>query len=292
MAILPRAAIARRSGPRALSGVAANLGWGRTLRCMSWRASPSTWRSTSSAVLQRVRRNRRSVTTSRTAVAPLAPRAVRELAPGVATAVAGMAGIGPLSASVIVGALRVAWQADREDEALRWRRRGLVAAVAADRVGGDIELERLATADDIRRELTARVLRSAERAPVEDKLRALSTVLAEGLDGSRPLDEAFVLAAALDVLEGAHVELLNIFCHGQAPVQRDDGSQWWRADELAERFPHLQPVLLPCLQTLLLHGLIQDQPRGDWVDTGASRQSATSLGELCLTLFQVPPDAS
>ncbi len=216
------------------------------------------------------------------------------IAAGVAAAAAGMAGVPAVGAALIASALDLSWRIERAAEELKWKRRGLVAVVAADRVGGDEALERLATTDDVRQELTARVLRSAEKTPVTDKLRALAKVLADGLDGSKPLDEAFVLAGALDILEGAHVEVLRALCDevAQRGTGPDEfGIMWWTSDEVTAHLPQLRPVIAPVLQALMLHGLIRDAPRGAFVARGDAPYSATELGRLCLTLFQMPPGA-
>jgi hypothetical protein len=216
------------------------------------------------------------------------------VAAGVAAAAAGMAGVPAVGAALIAGALDFSWRMERAAEEVKWERRGLVAVVAADRVGGDEALERLATIDDVRRELTARVLRSAEKTPVTDKLRALAKVLADGLDGSTPLDGAFVLAEALNILEGVHVEVLRALCDEVA--QTDTGSDefglmWWTLQRSSRTFPHLHPVVAPVPQALMLHGLIREPPRGAFVARGEAPYSATDLGRLCLILFQLPPEA-
>lgn len=71
------------------------------------------------------------------------------------------------------------------------------------------ELERLATRDEARTELLARVLAaSAHTATAAAKVEALGRVLADGLRDDARLDEALLLAAALHDLEAPHVRLL------------------------------------------------------------------------------------
>lgn len=99
-----------------------------------------------------------------------------------------------------------AWNAGGLALVRRLSRGSRALEIAADEldVGLDLLCER-ATADDVRLELLARVLEAAGRTPLKEKIPALGLVLADGLREGGNVDEAFLLAAALDDLEAPHV---------------------------------------------------------------------------------------
>jgi len=91
------------------------------------------------------------------------------------------------------------------------RRRGVrVLETAAEQVGGLDRLADVATADDARLELTARVIEGAMRTTREEKIRALGRVLANSLDGTATVDQSQILAAALDAIEAPHIQVLAL----------------------------------------------------------------------------------
>lgn len=170
-------------------------------------------------------------------------------------------------------------------------RAGYTTHLAAALVGGEQRLERLATADDHRRELTARVLLAAARTPLEQKLPALAKVLAAALDPDGRVDEAVVLAAALDDLEAPHIQLLTLIVqHEVAPVLAqypDTGKAGWNTDQLRDALPQMRLVLPAVIQTLDRHGLVADRAdRETYAGTGRARYGATDLGRRCVDLLR------
>jgi hypothetical protein len=142
----------------------------------------------------------------------------------------------PLSGALVGSAIALAMRFDAANWQQSIGRAAYTTQLAADAVGGEQELERLATTDEHRLELTARVLRAAARTPLADKLPALARVLADGLDDDAKVDEAFVLAAALDDLEAPHVQVLALF--DSAPSEHGDrGITAWEPDQIVSALP-------------------------------------------------------
>lgn len=207
-------------------------------------------------------------------------------------------GADPLSANAAGTAIALALRFDQLNAKQAVTRAGYVAHLASQEFGHE-ELERLATSDDIRQELMARVLRAAARTPLEDKLPALARVLADGLRDDAKVDEALVLAGALDDLEAPHVQVLALIVDYATPPLRSRfvapmelernpgvGISGWPSDQIAEHLPQVSLVLPALTQTLIRHGLIREPPAGSWPDDGEARLSSTDLGERCLALLR------
>lgn len=85
--------------------------------------------------------------------------------------------------------------------------------------------EELLDRDQGHAELLARVLQaSACAVTAQEKINALGRVLADGLQGPDKLDEALLLAAALNDLERPHVQVLSATAKSGAPITRRSGA--------------------------------------------------------------------
>lgn len=174
---------------------------------------------------------------------------------GVATTVAG--GVAPVVMSALV-------RGTHEVIRRRQNRAGKLLNAAAEAVGGlDILEERLYSHDE-RVELLGRVLEAAARtATLEDKVRALSRVLVDGLEDDADMGEAFILAAALADIEAPHVEVLK-FINAQPipPLEfrphQDLEPQGWEADYLARALPEVAEIIDGLVAVLARHGLLKE----------------------------------
>ena len=220
------------------------------------------------------------------------PRQSR-LAVGLAAAGVAVAGwrLGPAGAVAAAGAQP--WLEDLLDRVgEEWRdRKGLLlsegAEAAARRVQPGItadEMWEALTGDDERRALTVRVLEAARRTGREDKLRLLGAILGRVAVEEERLDEAVVLAAALDDLEGPHVVVLQAL--REQPPHGVDGKEpaaAWFVAELVDRVPLEDGIVRGCLGTIGRHGLARDS-RGPF--TGEAYE-LTGLGRVLLDLMRL-----
>jgi hypothetical protein len=195
------------------------------------------------------------------------------------------AGIGPvavvLAASTVQGLTRAA------SARMARRRAALTAAVDVSRSSVDELLSRAAD-DPARYELLVRVFEAADSASVPDKIRALGTVLANGLSGDEWVDESMLLVSALAELEAPHIIILRqLTCPG--PNLPGVGEMRWSRASLATARPTYAMVLPAVLGTFERHGLIvwTDGLLGD--DQDGQTPVVTSLGERCLILLGASP---
>jgi hypothetical protein len=134
--------------------------------------------------------------------------ALPDVVASTATGAVDFAIIGTPSAGVGAPLLAALVRLGADARSSRQQRGARVLDVAAGQVGGLDRLADLATADEARLELTARVIEAAMRTTHEQKIRALGRVLANGLDGHATVDESRILTAALDAIEAPHVQIL------------------------------------------------------------------------------------
>jgi len=178
------------------------------------------------------------------------------------------------------------------------KRRHVVPQVAEPErlVGGLERLAELVTADDARLELVARVAEAAARTTWAQKIRALGRVLGNGPNGHATLDEAQILAAAIDAIEAPHIQVLVVL-RNHAAAQRGDfpppdrGKALTLEDwEIAGRLPGHKDVLSALLQVLSGHWLIEPVQGGfAFEQIGKPGPWAiTSLGRACMTLLEAP----
>lgn len=138
--------------------------------------------------------------------------------------------------------------------------------MACEEPGVDVpELERMAVRDAATTSLVGRVLAaSANAATAQEKIDALGRVLAAGLSDDDRLDEALVLAAALDDPEAPHVQVLAVIA-GQvhwskgtaAQVRMVSEGSGWSGDELKRRLRYYRLTIEAVLATLERHGLFR-----------------------------------
>lgn len=190
---------------------------------------------------------------------------------------------GPAAAAATQGLSRVSiavWDSRR-------RKAERLLDTAAEMVGGmDVFLGR-ALQDDNRVELIARVLEAGGRSRLEDKIPALARVLADGIGEAGDVDEAHVLAAALDAIEGLHVTVLrHMDTNDPVPRTATPGAHLWELHQLAAYFPTL--ASLPNLLAVLsAHGLaVQSGGRSYPGSTGPPIWSVSELGRRCLYLLR------
>lgn len=212
--------------------------------------------------------------------------------------------LGPLATPALVATVRLGLTALIP----RWQRGSQVVGAAAAELHVDLdELAARANADPQRLELLARVLEAAGRTTVEEKIPALGRVLAAGLSNGGNVEEARLLANALDVIEAPHVQLLAAI-HGQPPhpAQPDWLVNTGKSPHgILEKLPGHRPMFEPLVHMLEGQGLVKnigeaggqvpnpDDARfgHDGVSTQSGRRSAeprwqvTVLGKRCLQLL-------
>lgn len=219
----------------------------------------------------------------------------KALASGVTSALAQLSlGAGPLGVlagtfapvgvqgASVVAARILRRQAEKVGQTLE------VAASILD-VGIDIFDERLPGHDE-RVELLARVIEGAARSTIDEKVLALGRVLAQGLSDDGDADEALILAAALAVLEGPHVVVLqHLGTHPEPP--RDylrpgiDSTLGCEIHHLARALPGLADVLDGLIAVLAGQGLVRDVSGTTTGTIGPRLWAITPLGRRCLFLL-------
>lgn len=227
------------------------------------------------------------------------------LAADAVTAGAALAVAGPGAATIvgISAGARVAWSLSDVARDRFWGRAGRAIDVAADTLGIPAdEVGERAQADDARLELVRRVVEAAGRSTIEEKVDALGRVLARGLDGDdAEVDVAFLLARALDAVEGPHVRVLQALPTGEHDRRP-------AADELADAAPGTGQAMGALLALLEGQHLVEQHRPGfrDFerrqtlaVHSGGSsfpmderrRYSLTDLGRELLALLTPTPEA-
>jgi hypothetical protein len=172
----------------------------------------------------------------------------------------------------------------------RQERGGRVLETAAEQVGGLDRLAKLATADDVRLELTARVIEAAMRTTREQKINALARVLANGLDGQATVDQAQILTAALDAIEAPHIqvpaELRDYADSNEGQVTPDNRVNLLTLPRgaFADRLPGHAAVRGAVIQVLAGHHLIEPAGGGLTYEQwgGPDRWAITDLGRALL----------
>jgi hypothetical protein len=176
----------------------------------------------------------------------------------------------------------------------RQQRGARVLDTAAEQVGGLDRLAEIATADEARLELTARVIEAAMRTTREQKIRALARVLANGLDGHATVDQAQILTAALDAIEAPHIQVLAEL-RNYADGHKEEVSASNRVNLLtlprgaiADRLPGHREILGAVIQVLVGHHLIEPVGGGLTYEQwgGPDRWAITDLGRACLARLE------
>ena len=172
----------------------------------------------------------------------------------------------------------------------RQQRGARVLNAAAGQVGGLDRLADIATADDAKLELTARVIEAAMRTVREQKIEALGRILANGLDGHATVDESQILAAALDAIEAPHIQVLALL-RDNADSPADEvtpsnrvGLLTLPSGVIADRLPGHRAVVGAVIQVLAGHHLIEPVQGGLTYEQwgGPDRWAITDLGRACL----------
>jgi hypothetical protein len=202
--------------------------------------------------------------------------ALPDLVATTATGAVDFAITGTPSAGIAAPALAVLVRLGADARSSRQQRGARVLDVAAGQVGGRDRLADIATADEARLELTARVIEAAMRTTHEQKIRALGRVLANGLDGHATVDQSQILAAALDAVEAPHVQVLvllreNADAHaGEIPASDRVNLLTLETEAIADRLPGHREILGAVIRVLVGQHLIEPVGLGrTWEAWGA-----------------------
>jgi hypothetical protein len=161
-------------------------------------------------------------------------------------------------------------------------------AVTGDDLGkSPDELREIVVSDPRLLELAARVIEAAGRTTMEDKLQALSRVLANGLRDDAAIDEAVFVADALSAMEPPHVLVLRTI--DRSLPEPASGEPGWSTHWLLLEYPMYEKVLASVLRALERHGLITDLALGTWgAAEGHAYYAVTGLGTSVLELLSSP----
>ncbi len=183
----------------------------------------------------------------------------RELAGAITSIGISAAGGDLVGAAATAGGLLVSL-GHRIDQ-LRAAQAEQVLEEAAGLLGSRERLAELAGADRVRLELMARIVESAARTPLPDKIHALAKVLAQGVQDDA-VDDAIVIEAALADIEAPHLQLL-LRLEGPAPDPRNAG---WSLEDVMQAWPRAMTVAPALMTTLQRHGLIIQMPMPTTLD--------------------------
>lgn len=183
----------------------------------------------------------------------------------------------------------------RFERARHQAERVLADAAARNGISED-DLIGMAEQSSQKTELTAEVVNAAARATTEQKLRALATALARGVQGDDNIAaQERVKVAALADLEPLHIAVMT--CLLSRPPHYDSEEKWqevmreppngaygWLPDEVVEKLPETAPVIDAILAALNRSGLVFDTAIGT---VGyKARYAATGFGRQCLDWLQ------
>lgn len=164
-------------------------------------------------------------------MAEAAPPPLRDLAlaaVGASLQLASRGAAGVVAGTLVPPLVSLAMRLDERAHARRLEQVNTTLEMAAARAGCADDLkafEELLDRDQGHAELMARVLQaSACAVTAQEKINALGRVLADGLQGPDKLDEALLLAAALNDLERPHVQVLSATAKSGAPITRRSGA--------------------------------------------------------------------
>lgn len=212
---------------------------------------------------------------------------------GVGVQLASEGAAGTLAGAALPVAVLAALRLDAKAAAARLTRAARSVEVAAQELGVEVEeLERRAGATEEALSLTARVLAaSANAVRADDKIKALGKVLALGLDQDTRMDEALLLAAALEDMEAPHVRMLLKFAHvafrGDERLWMRIGAPTWRAAPWHSD----DATVAPLLAALTRHGLLEQMTVDRQGVNGVERTigyDITDLVSQLLVLLEVP----
>jgi hypothetical protein len=234
------------------------------------------------------------------------PSALERLADTTAAAAGGLLGYelgGPLGAvlgSTAPPAVKLAWHLGNQALVGRLTRGSRSLDIAAAQLDVDLdELASRATSDPARLELLARVLEAAGRTPLEQKIPALGQVLALGIGHEDRVDEALILAHALDGLETPHVQVMQQLAgDGYRPATPDSGNTGGQTTAvIRSALPAQADTIEAVLNALTGLGVTEDvstphtRPTLDTLFTAGTtrtppRWRLTDLGRRCLDLLR------
>jgi hypothetical protein len=216
--------------------------------------------------------------------------ALPDLVASTATGAVDFSITGTPSAGVAAPLLAVLIRLGADAQSSRQRRGAQVLDGAAEQVGGLDRLADIATADEARLELTARVIEAAMRTTHEQKIKALSRVLTNGLDGHATVDQSQILTAALDAIEAPHVQVLAEL-RGYADSHEEEVTPENRVNlltlprgSIADRLPGHREIMGAVIQVLAGHHLIEPVGGGLTYEQwgGPDRWAITELGRALL----------
>lgn len=229
---------------------------------------------------------------------------------GVSLQLATTGTVATVAGAMVPPALMAAWRLDQATFAPRLARAGRTIAVASEELGLAVpEIERLSQRDEATTSLVGRVLAaSANAATAREKVDALGRVLAKALGDEDRVDEALMLARALDDLEAPHVRTLAALGFRSSQPDARTGEHWWFAripspdrDHTLSAFTHVaggEHVASAVLGVLTRHGLVRQETRTRPDPQYLGERNApplrenvwgiTELGTICLNLLDVP----
>jgi hypothetical protein len=156
-----------------------------------------------------------------------------------------------------------------------------------------------------RLELLAQILEAAAHTSMQEKIKALSKVLADGFgDSEDAIARARIVAAALADIEAPHIRVLALLKEEPHPrpgipseeaailqiSEDEDGPPppaGWNVGELGERLKQDATIMPAILAVLSGHGVISTGlgPKGMWELVPSYR--ITPIGALCLDLLKL-----
>jgi hypothetical protein len=220
--------------------------------------------------------------------------ALPDVVASTATGAVDFAITGTPSAGVAAPLLATLVRLGADARSSRQQRGARVLETAAEQVGGLDRLADVATADEARLELTARVIEAAMRTTHERKIKALGRVLANGLDGHATVDESQIFTAALDAIEAPHIQILvvlrdNADAHGPDVPHRDRVELLSLTNQqIIERLPGHKDVLGALTQVLDGYNLIDPvsggMTFGHW--GGSDRWAISPFGRALLARLE------
>lgn len=156
--------------------------------------------------------------------------------------------------------------------------------VAASEIGREMDdLAEEITHDPDRLRLTMSAMQAALNTYNEEKLRVLAHVLAEGLIDNARLDASWLIIAAVADLEKPHVQVLYLMQNERNAIG-ETLYDYWSAEALRQRLPHLREGIDPIIATLQRHGLVETVPTLENISW-----KITDFGRVCLVYLSAEP---
>lgn len=216
--------------------------------------------------------------------------ALPDLVASAATGAVDFAITGTPSAGVAAPLLAALVRLGADARSSRQQRGARALDTAAEQVGGLDRLADLATADEGRLELIARVIEAAMRTTRDEKIRVLGRVLANGVAGHATVDVSQILVGALDAVEAPHIQVLamlrdNADSHTvELTGTNRVGLLTLPSGTIADRLAGDRAVVRAVIQVLAGHHLIEPVGGGLTYEQwgGPDRWAITDLGRSLL----------